>query len=61
MCAAVCPQYFEINEKDNLADLKHSKINNQGLEELTIEDAENMEALKDAAMSCPAEAITLEE
>lgn len=60
MCAAVCPRYFEIDEKDNKASLKNSKMNSNDSAELTIEDAESEEMLHDAEMSCPVKAIKIE-
>lgn len=48
-CAAICPKFFEINEKDGLAVLKNSKKVGENFE-LEID---KIYCLKDAAEACP--------
>lgn len=60
-CASVCPQCFQMDEKSGVVDLKNATVNAGNLEELTVEDAEKIEGLKDAIAFCPVKAIKLEE
>ena len=54
-CAAVCPKFFEIDKKDNLATLKNSKKVEEGFEL----NAEEISCLKEAADMCPVKIITI--
>ncbi len=54
-CVAICPKFFEINEKDGLAILKNSKKVGENFE-LEID---KIGCLKDAAESCPVKIITI--
>lgn len=55
-CAALCPKYFEM-AADNLSKLKSGVTGTQkNLEELTISE---IECIKDAADSCPGQAIKI--
>jgi len=55
-CAAVCPKFFEIDEKDNLATLKNSKKSGDNFE-LKVD---KIDCLKEAADTCPIEIIKIE-
>lgn len=54
-CAAICPEFFEMDEKDNLAELKNSQIDEDGNE--VLETKENKECLKEASEVCPVQII----
>ncbi|MDD5547556.1 MAG: ferredoxin [Candidatus Pacebacteria bacterium] len=55
-CASVCPEMFEMSEKDNMATLKNSKENN-GVFELEVDEAGCAEQ---AASVCPLKIIEIE-
>lgn len=56
-CAAVCPKFFEIDGKDNLATLKGSKKVGAGEEfELRVD---KIDCLKDAVEMCPVKIIKI--
>lgn len=59
-CAAVYPERFEFNAEDGKSSLKNSKRNEKGFFEIEIEDKE-LETAKNAAESCPVNAIHLVE
>ena len=54
-CAAVCPKFFEMNEKDGLATLKNSKKIGEDFE-LKVD---KVDCLKDAAEMCPVKIIKI--
>jgi len=54
-CAAVCPKFFEMNEKDGLATLKNSKKIGKDFE-LRVD---KVDCLKDAAEMCPVKIIKI--
>lgn len=54
-CAAVCPEFFEISEKDGLATLKNSR-KVEKVFELKIDE---VGCIKDAAEMCPVEIIKI--
>lgn len=56
-CVAVCPEMFEMSEKDDLAVLKTSK-ENAGIFEL---ETDNIDCAKEAADICPVKIIKIEE
>lgn len=55
-CAAICPKFFEIDEKDGLATLKNSKKVGKVFE-LKIDE---VGCIKDAAEMCPVKIIKIE-
>ncbi|MEK7463428.1 MAG: ferredoxin [Patescibacteria group bacterium] len=57
-CALVCPAIFEMSEKDNLATLKKSKENSDGIFEL---ETDNIDCVKEAANVCPVNIIKIQE
>ncbi|MDI6717460.1 MAG: ferredoxin [Patescibacteria group bacterium] len=56
-CASICPDFFEINLEDNLAQLKNSKKN---INDFELE-VENTGCVKNAALMCPVKAIKIED
>jgi ferredoxin len=56
ICAAMCPDFFEMDSKDNLARLKNSKEIGDHFE-LKVENADYV---KDAASMCPVKIIKIE-
>lgn len=56
-CASICPELFEMSEKDNLATLKNSKENSSGIFEL---ETDNANCAKEAANICPINIIKIE-
>ena len=48
-CSTICDKFFELNEEENKAHLKNSKLNGEN-EELEIEE---VGCAKEAAESCP--------
>jgi len=59
-CVSVCPDLFEMSEKDNLAMLKNSKEKIDGIFELEIGNAVDFNCIKEAANICPIEIIKIE-
>jgi len=57
VCASICPELFELSEKDGLAVLKNSFEKN-GEYELEMNETDNIKA---AANVCPVQAIVIEE
>jgi len=55
-CAAVCPQFFEM-EDSGLAHLKNSKKDADGNEELEVQEPD---CARDAAEVCPVQIIKVE-
>ena len=55
VCAAICPDFFEMDLKDNLALLKNSKKIGDNFE-LAVENAG---CAKDAALMCPVKIIKI--
>ena len=55
VCASVCPIFFEMDYKNNLARLKNSKKTKDYFE-LTVE---NPNCAKDAASMCPVKIIKI--
>ena len=58
-CAAVAPKYWEMSEKDGLADLKGCTMNGEN-EERIVSDAE-ASINREAAEVCPVQIIHVEE
>lgn len=58
-CAAVAPKYWEMSEKDGLADLKGCTMN--GENEERIVDEKEAAINKEAADVCPVQIIHVEE
>jgi len=56
-CAAVCPKFFELDQKDGLANLKNAERVN-GDEELEIKETG---CLKEAADACPVQIIKIKD
>jgi len=56
VCAVVCPQMFEMSEKDGLATLKNSKEKNEVCELQTKETG----CAKEAVDICPIKIIRIE-
>jgi ferredoxin len=54
-CVALCPKYFQM-QQDDRANLKGG-VSSGETEQLTIS---NIECIKDAADSCPGQAINIE-
>ena len=54
-CAAVCPEFFEM-EENGMAHLKNSKKDGDGNEDLEIQDAS---CARDAAEVCPVQIIKI--
>ncbi len=54
-CAAICPKFFEINEKDGFATLKNAKKVGENYE-LQVEE---VDCLEEAASSCPISIIEI--
>jgi ferredoxin len=54
-CAAICPKFFEINERDGLAALKNSKKVGEDFE-LEIN---KIDCIKEAAETCPVQIIKI--
>lgn len=57
-CASVCPEMFEMSEKDGLAFLKNSKEIN-GFFELEIDNV--VDCAREAANVCPVNIIKIQE
>ena len=55
ICAAMCPDFFEMDIKNNLARLKNSKEIGDYFEL----EVENADCAKDAALMCPVKIITI--
>lgn len=53
VCASVCPKFFEMSEKDGLADLKNS-TEKDGIYQLLTEEAD---CATEAADICPVKII----
>jgi ferredoxin len=56
-CATICPELFEMSEKDNLAMLKNSKEKSDGIFEL---ETEEIQCAKETADVCPVKIIKIE-
>lgn len=56
-CVAVCPEFFEISEKDDLANLKNSKKTGDDFE-LEIN---KIGCIKEAAEVCPLKIIKIKD
>ncbi len=54
-CAAICPKFFELSEKDGLAVLKNSKKVGENFE-LEID---KIDCAKEAVEVCPVKIITI--
>ena len=57
-CATIAPKYWEMSEKDGLADLKGCTMNGEN-EERIVDESETMEN-KEAADVCPVQIIHVE-
>lgn len=57
-CAIACSDFFKMNKKDNLADLKKSKKVKNNFE-LTIE-SKDIDCAKKAANTCPVKVIKIQ-
>ncbi|MDO8443240.1 MAG: ferredoxin [bacterium] len=57
-CALVCPAIFEMSEEDNLATLKNSKEDGDGVFEL---ETDNADCAKEAIAICPVNVIKIQE
>ncbi len=55
-CVAVCPDFFELDKKDGLANLKKSKRLADGSEELGVD---KIGCIKEAAEVCPVQIIKI--
>jgi len=54
-CAAICPKFFELSEKDGLAVLKNSKKVGENFELET----DKIDCAKEAVEVCPVKIITI--
>jgi ferredoxin len=54
-CAAICPKFFEINERDGLAILKDSKKVGENFEL----EVSKVDCVKEAAEACPVQIIKI--
>jgi len=57
-CAAICPDFFEMDAKEGLANLKNSKRLADGSEELEID---KIDCIKEASDVCPVQIIKIKE
>ncbi len=57
VCVLVCPDFFEMDSKDNLARLKNSKETKDYFEL----EVENVDCIKDAAAMCPVKIIKIKD
>ena len=57
ICAAICPELFELSEKDGLAILKNSLKKNDDYE-LEVKETDSVKMVIDA---CPAQAVLIKE